>query len=289
MRVITYFAPDVDRVGGIIKKEFTIDWKNSVDKRQSEANVFGYVSLQYIAKLDEKRLSHIEYESFAGLACEIQMRTVLQHAWAEIEHDLGYKSEYEIPDQLRRRFARLAALLELGDSEFLELHQAVTQYNAHYEKCEREGIGLPIDAITLRRFVGTSKAIRRIEGRLGKLADAGNMAQNDGWFRLLQNENLIRLRRIGIENTKQLEELLVEHEEAIRLEANASGRGQRKRGSAGWSLTSLVYAMASEMPTEEETPAFLNRAIREDYSKSEMREKGIRIRNLLRSRLEGQK
>ena len=59
-----------------------------------------------------------ENKAFEGLKCEIQIRSVLQHAWAEIEHDLGYKSELTIPKEVRRSFSRLAGLLELGDKEF---------------------------------------------------------------------------------------------------------------------------------------------------------------------------
>ena len=48
------------------------------------------------------------------------MRTVLQHAWAEFEHDIRYKGT--IPDEhardLDRRFTLAAGLLELADREF---------------------------------------------------------------------------------------------------------------------------------------------------------------------------
>ena len=48
---------------------------------------------------------------------EIQIRTVMQHAWAEIEHDLGYKSKEDIPDKYRRQFSILAGLIELADDK----------------------------------------------------------------------------------------------------------------------------------------------------------------------------
>lgn len=46
------------------------------------------------------------------------MRTILQHAWAEIEHDIQYKSVETIPSLIRRRFMSLAGLLEIADREF---------------------------------------------------------------------------------------------------------------------------------------------------------------------------
>ena len=64
-----------------------------------------------------------EYCLFDKMKCEIQVRTILQHAWAEIEHDVVYKSLGEIPFRVRRRFACLAGLLEIADREFESLRQ----------------------------------------------------------------------------------------------------------------------------------------------------------------------
>lgn len=56
LRLITYFEDDVDKVANILKKEFILDAKNTVDKRVSEnPEAFGYASLHYILKLRENR------------------------------------------------------------------------------------------------------------------------------------------------------------------------------------------------------------------------------------------
>ena len=56
----------------------------------------------------------------AGAASQVQIRTVLQHAWAEFEHDIRYKGT--VPDEhardFDRRFTLAAGLLELADQEF---------------------------------------------------------------------------------------------------------------------------------------------------------------------------
>jgi ppGpp synthetase/RelA/SpoT-type nucleotidyltranferase len=122
LRIITYFPDEVDVVASVIEREFAIDRENSVDKRAIlDPDRFGYLSLHYIASLDSQRASLTEYKRFAGLKFELQIRSILQHAWAEINHSLGYKSEAVLPKELRRRFFRLAGLLELADDQFLEL------------------------------------------------------------------------------------------------------------------------------------------------------------------------
>src|SRR6185503_1723451 len=62
---------------------------------------------------------------FEGWPFEVQIRSILQHAWAEIEHDIGYKSPRALSYPTRRSFARLASLLELADIEFTRLRAEV--------------------------------------------------------------------------------------------------------------------------------------------------------------------
>lgn len=94
VRIITYYADDVDRVAEIVERELEIDWPNSVDKRDLlDPDRFGYLSLHYVAGLSPARSILAEYRPFAGLKAEIQVRSVFQHGWAEIEHGLGYRNK----------------------------------------------------------------------------------------------------------------------------------------------------------------------------------------------------
>ncbi len=111
IRIITYFNDDVDRMAKVVEKEFKIDKENSVDKRIIDADRFGYSSLHYIAEFSSERIKFLEYKNFKNMKFEIQIRSVLQHAWAEIEHDLGYKNKIEIPEKIRRDFSRVSGLL----------------------------------------------------------------------------------------------------------------------------------------------------------------------------------
>jgi len=128
IRVITYLESDVDKVARIIENEFLIDRENSIDKRKLKSDQFGYRSLHYIVSLDQVRSGITENKIFSSYKGEIQIRSILQHAWAEIEHDLGYKGQSSIPDEYVRNFNRLAALLETADIEFDRLKHNLSEY-----------------------------------------------------------------------------------------------------------------------------------------------------------------
>ena len=119
LRIITYFPDDVDKVRNIIEQEFTLDLANCIDKRMNDNPAeFGYSSLHLIATLHPKRLNLPENQPYTGMKFEIQIRTILQHAWAEIEHNYVYKPHSTVPPDVKRLFFRIAALLEVADLDF---------------------------------------------------------------------------------------------------------------------------------------------------------------------------
>ena len=163
LRIITYYEDEVDRVAEVITREFDIDTKNSVDKRNTEPDRFGSSVLNYVCKHLEKRTSDVEYKKFAGISCEIQVASILSHAWSEIEHD-WYDLKEAYPDAIKRRFSRLAALLELAESEFLDIRKSRTQY----ERSVAVRVGanvpdLPVDAVSLKSFIEQEALVAEID------------------------------------------------------------------------------------------------------------------------------
>ena len=125
-RIICYFVDDIGRISGAIEDIFDIDYDNSIDKRKLlNPNAFGYLSVHYVCSLKK---SSIYDDDLCSLKFEIQIRTLLQHVWAEIEHDLGYKSEFAIPRSIRRDFSRVAGLLELADEKFSAIKNGLEGY-----------------------------------------------------------------------------------------------------------------------------------------------------------------
>jgi hypothetical protein len=79
---------------------------------------------------------------------------VLDHAWAEIEHDLGYKAPGAVPDATRRRLTRLASLLELADQEFLAIRRELEDYTrALPERIAEAGDSVALDRLSLEALL----------------------------------------------------------------------------------------------------------------------------------------
>ena len=118
VRIIAFFPSAVEKIGDCIREEFEVLEHENLSRSLLQEERFGYQSEHYLVRLDSKRTVLPEYEPHRGLIAEVQVRTILQHAWAEIEHDIQYKSSITIPNTIRRRFMALAGLLEIADREF---------------------------------------------------------------------------------------------------------------------------------------------------------------------------
>ena len=135
VRVITFFPKAAEAARDIVQREFEVS-EVSDKAAQLEDDRLGYKSVHLLVTLAPKRLSLPEYSRYTNLVCELQIRTVLQHAWAEIEHDIQYKTARTIPSQIRRRFTALAGLLEIADREF----QAIQDEDARITSKARESV-----------------------------------------------------------------------------------------------------------------------------------------------------
>ena len=155
VRIITYFTEDVERAAAAVLPAFDVDATRSVDKQACfRPDQFGYASTHYILRFPLIRLSLPETPKKAATTfIELQIRTVLQHGWAEIEHDLGYKTEQAVPRHLTRRFARLAGLLELADQEFSSIRGELLAYQEMVkEKVIKNPTEVTVDQASLLAF-----------------------------------------------------------------------------------------------------------------------------------------
>jgi putative GTP pyrophosphokinase len=261
IRIICHFADDVDAVGKLIEREFDVDRINTTDKRELlDPDRFGYLSVHHIVSLAPNRAELAEYRRFPKVPMEIQTRSILQHAWAEIEHDIGYKATYEVPRHLRRRFSRVAGLLELADEEFRQIRDDL----ARYEQSVRNGIdedpqSVLLDLVSLTAFVEQERLVQRIDERISNVTGRSPVELTNRYLDM----TLKRLQLAGLTNLAQVRKNLASRDEVVvRFAERFVGQKQNRTVTfpRGISLFFLAYVIVAESESDEVIASFISAA-----------------------------
>jgi ppGpp synthetase/RelA/SpoT-type nucleotidyltranferase len=170
-RVIARTRSEVNAFCELIEREFDIDWENSLDASQRlRPAEFGYRSIHYIVLLRDDRDYGLPIpEEVYGLKAEIQVRTMVEHAFADFGHDLSYKGAFEPPVSWQRELASVAAALEEADQAFSRIEERLRTYAESY--------GAYLDEEELRGEIENLEIVLahdpqnvRLAARLAKLA-----------------------------------------------------------------------------------------------------------------------
>jgi predicted RNase H-like nuclease/ppGpp synthetase/RelA/SpoT-type nucleotidyltranferase len=130
IRVITYVRSDVAAVAEVLGSQLTVLDDRDLGQETASEGRFGYAS------------RHLQVARNGGPTAQVQVRTVLQHAWAEFEHDIRYKGT--VPEEhardFDRRFTLAAGLLELADQEFTTIRDRLRGGSVTEPEIDADGI-----------------------------------------------------------------------------------------------------------------------------------------------------
>ncbi len=196
-RIVCLFLSQVQEIRKIIEKEFEVI--EISDKRTSKKyDQFGYLSLHMLVKIPKNRSDFIEFSDLKDFVCEIQIRTILQEAWAEIEHYLNYKStKEERKTELLRKIFSLAGTFEVADATFEEIYTGFSEMIHEKKHVEKENI----TAINLFRFS---------EEYFPWFSEEWNKKQERAFFKL-SNE----IKKINIKSIQTIRKILEKHKDAV--------------------------------------------------------------------------
>jgi len=209
IRIITFFPRTIEEIDRMLKAEFSVIEQFDKGEALIEEERFGYKSVHYLVAFSDARIALPEYEQFSKAKTEVQLRTILQHTWAEIEHDIQYKSSAAIPRDIRRRFMALAGLLEIADREFQAIQDADRDLNQRAERLIEVG---QLDKVEITPIALKSYLDRRL-GSDGRMSDFSY----DWYVRLLLT--------LGFKSLAQVDECIRSYDDD-RLSRLASGTRQ---------------------------------------------------------------
>jgi putative GTP pyrophosphokinase len=123
VRIVVLLSHDLKTIADEIEAENV--WSASRDRDpnseiSSDPERFGYQSMHFVVRAKEDMSFDNGVWVKAHTPCEVQVRTLLQHAYAEVVHDHIYKSAWKPPAKAARFVASSAALIETSDHLFCE-------------------------------------------------------------------------------------------------------------------------------------------------------------------------
>jgi ppGpp synthetase/RelA/SpoT-type nucleotidyltranferase len=254
LRIITYYSDQIDRIAEIIEREFA-QLNPMDDKRIGKPESFGYSALHMDCRYSAKRLESTEYKRFAGERFEIQITTVLGHAWAEMHH--AWYDSSDTPTEEERRFLRLAAVLELAEQEFLEIRRKKEQ-REHAVSLQvavaAESPEIPITPESLKAYIEQKDIVGELDTRLATMFGSKNAMSPDEAF-LIALSTLVN--GVGVSSIQKLEskisasgDAVIEFVRRLLNSPNITSSAQRTSYYKGLSIFQFASILAGALGVE---------------------------------------
>ena len=244
VRVLLRFPEDVYKVEEVILAEFEVDHARSIPSSGLEDPFrFGYPAVVYALALSESRSSLREWGKYRGLGFRLELRTMLQEAWATISPRVNLNVDSVSEKKLKRRLVRLAALLEEADEGFLSLWEEVKDVAVLVPPSQDDGV--PRDAtITAERIFDEDELYAFFKADPNALSRWNALAVKAGFPIFVPDPGYLKdsfkylyiiLRAAGLDTLSEVRRFLTEMEEDDRgLQQLQTIREAFSKESASW-------------------------------------------------------
>lgn len=141
VRCMVLLSDGLDKLSAIVENSSSWAWRldrNHESEKERNPELFGYQSKHYILESTYTSI-YEDVEIPAGIKCELQVRTLLQHIYAEISHDSIYKSSYEVTTPaMTRAFSKAMALMEVTDQLLTSVKEEIETVTSGIRKIRTE-------------------------------------------------------------------------------------------------------------------------------------------------------
>ncbi|WP_165788179.1 GTP pyrophosphokinase [Arthrobacter glacialis] len=148
VRVILFVESDIDAVAIALTSQFICHDDEDKTAMMRKNGGIGYAGRHLTLEVpaDNPPTACAEYP---GQRFEVQIRTVLQHAWAEFEHDIRFKGSSRDNAEISRAFTMASTLIELADQQFVNISDILKRLQSETSATQAEEQH-PLDAASLQ-------------------------------------------------------------------------------------------------------------------------------------------
>jgi ppGpp synthetase/RelA/SpoT-type nucleotidyltranferase len=215
-RIVIYYISDIQKIGKLIPNEFdVIEEQCNLSSDRNGIDNFGYEDNHYVVTLKKDSKVANENPAFANIKAEIQVRTILQHAWDSISHNLIYKKENEVPTNLQRDFNAISAGLVIFDKAFIRFIDDLSKMRDEYRmKIENGDLNIEINKISIEEYLRHKKLFFELTGCLdGNLfiKNQNTTGKHSVYYLEMDSSSFIRkLESLGVNTIKELDDIFIE-------------------------------------------------------------------------------
>lgn len=156
----------------------------------------------------QKLIKKIIEKLSSPIFIELQIRTWLQHVWADLSHDSIYKGDRVIPRELMRSWNAIAAILENVDEDIVRCLDQLEQYRKNSAYNIAEEVDQKIETMKI------------ITGVQLKQCSSKSLMKKEHHHLILSYDELLRLQKIKQGSDEDLQNLIVKIEEKIKVSSS---------------------------------------------------------------------
>lgn len=166
---MTYRTAHFEDIANVLEDDFTIDAEASnADRRLDELRLksraatapIEYAFPRYVVALTEERAALPEWKPYAGLHAQIDVMTVLQWSWADIDDDLPYFWAGAYPTRTRKLLHDAIGHLAAADRALTEFERLTADVQQEYVNAVRRGnVGLELNGESIRSYLRNAEAV----------------------------------------------------------------------------------------------------------------------------------